>query len=142
MCQGSVISVLSPHNKDLKQRTLKPSAHHSSQRVLQCRITVQFYLESKGKYILARGERDRWPCGSSFYMSFPPPKPALCKLGQPGMLFVSPEVLTPVLRPSFCSIFTGFSLPCLSATAIWTPFSYSNYLTFPPQKMGGQILWE
>ena len=24
----------------------------------------------------------------------------------------------------------------------WIPFSYSNYLTFPPQEMGGPILWE
>ena len=32
---------------------------------------------------------------------FPPPGPALCKLGQPRVLFVLPEVLTPVLGPSF-----------------------------------------
>ena len=34
----------------------------------------------------------------------PPPAPAgpvLCKLGQPGVLFVLPEVLTPVFGPSF-----------------------------------------
>ena len=24
----------------------------------------------------------------------------------------------------------------------WIPFSYSNYLTFPLQEMGGLILWE
>ena len=24
----------------------------------------------------------------------------------------------------------------------WTPFPYSTYLTFPPQEMGGPILWE
>ena len=29
------------------------------------------------------------------------PGPVLCKLGQPGMLFVLPEVLSPVLGPSF-----------------------------------------
>ena len=28
------------------------------------------------------------------------PGPVLCKLGQPGVLFVLPEVLTPVLGPS------------------------------------------
>ena len=28
-----------------------------------------------------RGEREREPFGSSFYMFFPPPGPALCKLG-------------------------------------------------------------
>ena len=32
-------------------------------------------------------------------------------------------------RTFLCSIFLGFSLLCLLATAIWTPFSYSNYLT-------------
>ena len=31
----------------------------------------------------------------------PLPGPVLCKLGQPGVLFVLPEVLTPVLGPSF-----------------------------------------
>ena len=39
-----------------------------------------------------------------FYMFISPqslPGPVLCKLGQPGVLFALPEVLTPVLRPSF-----------------------------------------
>ena len=45
--------------------------------------------------------RDPWPFDSSFYMFFPPLGPALCKLGQPGVLFVLPEVCTLVLRPSF-----------------------------------------
>ena len=56
--------VLSRNNKNLKGRTLKPSACPSSwtdhcyssqtdlYRVLQLRITAQFYLENKGKYIL------------------------------------------------------------------------------------------
>ena len=46
-------------------------------------------------------ERDAWPFGSCFYSFFPPPGPALCKPGQPGALLVLPEVLTPVLGPSF-----------------------------------------
>ena len=29
------------------------------------------------------------------------PGPVLCKLGQPGVLFILPEVLSLVLRPSF-----------------------------------------
>ena len=56
--------------------------------------------------------REPWPFGSSFYVFFPPPGPALCKLGQPGVLFVLPEVLTPVLGPSFdllLSVFPSFS---------------------------------
>ena len=34
----------------------------------------------------------------------------LCKLGQPGVLFVSPEVLTPVLRQSFVLFLQAFPL--------------------------------
>ena len=34
------------------------------------------------------------------YVFSPPPGPALCKLGWPGVLFVLPEILSPVLRPS------------------------------------------
>ena len=46
-------------------------------------------------------ERDPQPFGSSFYMFFSPPWAALCKLSQPGVLFVLLEVLTLVLGPSF-----------------------------------------
>ena len=35
------------------------------------------------------------------FMFFSVPGPVLCKLGQPGVWFVLPEVLTPVLGPSF-----------------------------------------
>ena len=35
------------------------------------------------------------------YVFSPPPGPALCKLGYPGVLFVLPEVLTLVLELSF-----------------------------------------
>ena len=47
-----ISSVLSCHSKHLKWRTLKPSACHSSQTVLQLHVTAQFYLENNGKYIL------------------------------------------------------------------------------------------
>ena len=47
------------------------------------------------------------------------PGPVLCKLGQPGVLFVLPEVLTPVHGLSFVLFF----LLCLLATAIWDSFS-------------------
>ena len=50
-------------------------------------------------------ERERHPPPHDLWLLFlhvfPPPGPALCKLGQTGALFVLPEVLTPVLRPSF-----------------------------------------
>ena len=53
----------------------------------------------------SESEREPWPFGSSFYMFPPPPGPALCNLGQPGALFVLPEVLTLVLGPSFVLFF-------------------------------------
>ena len=62
------------------------------------------------------GERGRKRFGSCSYMVFPPPGPALCRLGQPGALFVLPGVFTLVLGPSF-------HLPCLLATAILDSFS-------------------
>ena len=46
----------------------------------------------------------------------PTPGPALSKLDQPGVLFVLPEVLTPVLRPSF--VLFSRTFPYLLATAI------------------------
>ena len=69
------------------------------------------------------GERESYLWLLFLYVIFP--GPVLCKLGQPGVLFVLPEVLTPVLGPRtfFCSIFAGFSLPCLLATAVLDSFS-------------------
>ena len=91
--------------------------------MLQLSVTAVFYLEDSNKIHLqdvrARGSKDakrRAPqnvgererasesasFGSSFYMFHPPlPGPVLCKLGQPGVLFVLPKVLTLVLEPSF-----------------------------------------
>ena len=54
------------------------------------------------------GERDPRPFGSSFSMFFSSPGPALCKLGQPGELFVLPEVLTRVLGPAFAPFSRAF----------------------------------
>ena len=89
----------------------------------QSSVTALFYLED-GRKIHLRGvrarvfdpktrsderpstrvrERERASFGSSLYMFFP--GPVLCKLGQSGVLFVLPEVLTPVLRPS-CVLFS------------------------------------
>ena len=92
----------------------------SLRSVLQLCVAAQFYLENSRKNPSARREgmpnqrrkekrveecasaweRDPRPIGPSFY-DFPPPGPALCKLGSPGELFVLPEVLILVLRPSF-----------------------------------------
>ena len=56
------------------------------------------------------------------------PGPVLCKLGQPGVLFVLPEVLTLVLRPSFVLFSQAFPLPVFQPPSFWTPFPYSTYL--------------
>ena len=101
------LSSLSHDNKDLEQRTLKPSAHHSS-RVLdkpcyssqanQCYSSILFRRqqdreregERQGVRERKRERKERTQAGervrekrfgSSFYMFFPPPGPALCKLG-------------------------------------------------------------
>ena len=113
----------------------------------QISVTALFYLENsrkihlqgtrarqtkrKGKSAPAHGgERDPWPFGPSFYMFFSPPGPVLCKLGQPGVLFVLPEVLTLVLRPSFVLFSRAFPFLIFQPPPFWTPVSYSNYLTF------------
>ena len=76
------------------------------------------------------------------FVFFPPPGPALCKLGQPGVLFVLPEVLIPVLGPAFVLFSQAFPFLVFQPPPFCTPFSYSSYLTFPPQEVGGPILWE
>ena len=57
--------------------------------------------------------RDRETLGplAPLFVFSPPPGPALCKLGylgQPGELFVLPEVLTPVLGTSFVPFLRAF----------------------------------
>ena len=91
-------------------------------------------------------ERER-ALGSSFYM-FSSPGPALCKFGSARSAGL-PEVLTLVLGPYFdlpltfhCSIFTGFSLPCLLATSILNSFPLSYLPNIPPSRDGRPILWE
>ena len=58
-----------------------------------------------------------WPC------------PVLTGLAKRAVCFIWGSHSGPWIF--LCSIFTGFSLPCLSATAIRDSFSYSNYLTHP-----------
>ena len=74
------------------------------------------------------GERERALWLLFLYIFFLPPGPALCKLGL-GRSAVLSEVLTPVLGLSLtflCSVFVGFPLPCLLATAILDSFSLPN----------------
>ena len=162
-CEVSVCSsVLSHHNKDLEWRTSKPSVCHSSRswtgRVIAVRsrtecvialrqisVTALFYLENSRKIHLqgvracrpkrreeksapARGrETDPWPFGSSVYLSFPLPRPAYVN-------WASRECCSTWAPQIFlCSVFAGFPLPYLLATAFWT-VSYSTYLTQGTQR--------
>ena len=111
--------------------------------VLQLRVTAQFYLENKGKYILeAWGHADRkgtkrhpWPFGSSLYVFSPPPGPALCKLAARSAVC---STWGPHSHPRtfLCSIFADFSLPCLSATTILDSFFLFKLPNIPPSRDG------
>ena len=95
-------------------------------------VTPQFYLASKGQYILkAWGQANpKQACSSIlaplFFLFIPThPEPALCKWGEPGGLFASPEVLTLVLGASFVIFLWAFSFFfffCLLATTILDSF--------------------
>ena len=114
--------------------------------VLQLRVTALFYLEDNRKIHLqgmrARrskdsksgapqraGERERASQLWFLFLCFSLPGPVLCKLCQPGVLFVLPEVLTPVLGPSFVLFLQAFPSQVFQPPPFWTPFPYSNYLT-------------
>ena len=73
----------------------------------------------------ARGrERERESAlAPPFMFFFPPPGPALCKLGLARSAVCSTWSLHSGPWTFFCSFFTGFSLPCLLATAILDSFS-------------------
>ena len=53
-------------------------------------------------------ERERELALAAVFICSSLPEPVLCKLGQPGVLFVLPEVLTPVLGPSFVLFLGAF----------------------------------
>ena len=83
--------------------------------VLQLSVTALFYLEDNRKIHLqgvrARRSKDtrkapqrsgeRELALAPLFVCLFLPGPVLCKLGQPGVLFVLPEVFTQVLGPSF-----------------------------------------
>ena len=128
-----ISSVLSRRDKNLKQR------------MDQCYSSVLFKKERK---IHNWDVRACWPkrlkekrgtqpnFRSSFYVFSPPPGPALCKRGKSEVQFVLPEVLTSVLRPLFVLFFQAFPFLVFQTPPFWTPFFYSNYLTFPPSRDG------
>ena len=68
---------------------------------LMATVMVTDPLNKNGKKRAPQRAGEKEPFGSSFYASpHPTPGTVLCKLGQPGVLFVFPEVLTPLLGPS------------------------------------------
>ena len=111
---------LSRHNKDLEWRTLTPNWRVAALRswrdrvialrsrmghviaLRQISVTALFYLENSRKIHLW-GVRARWSLALLF-ICLSLPGPVLCKLGQPGVLLVLPEVL----GPSFVSFSKAF----------------------------------
>ena len=72
------------------------------------------------------GETASELASAPLFICFSLPGPVLCKLGQPGVLFVLPEVLTPVLGPSFVLFSRAFLFSFSSS------FSYHHSgLLFP-----------
>ena len=131
---------LSRPNKDLEWRTLKPPQHVTALgswtdciiALRQISVTALFYLDHSRKIHLwgvragrskdvkrrapqCAGERE--PFVSSFYMFFSSPWACLMQIG-PGQECCS--TWSPHSSPQtfLCSIFAGFSLPCLLATDI------------------------
>ena len=82
-------------------------------------------------------ERERKRFGSSFYMFFPPPGPALCKLGLArsavcstwGLHSCPCFVQRTFLWRSFVLFSRAFPFLVFLPPPFWTPFPYSNYLT-------------
>lgn len=65
-------------------------------------------------------KRRQSPASLAPLMFFPPPGPALCKLGKPGVPLVPPEVLTLVLGPSFVLFSWAFPFLVFSPAALWS----------------------
>ena len=89
----------------------------------QISVTALFYLEDSRKIHLwgvsalrSKDAKRRVPQRAGerelalapLFICLSLPGHVRCKLGQPGVLFVLPEVLTPVLRPSFVSFSWAF----------------------------------
>ena len=93
-----------------------PSLRHEGTAIQRC--------EEKSAPARVRGELALAP----LFICFSLPGPVLCKLGQPGVLFILPEVLTPVLGPSV-PFLQAFPFLVLQPPPFWTPFPCSTYLT-------------
>ena len=142
--ESGISSVLSCCNKNLKRwmdqhyspwtPVFQPSDGPVFQLMLQPsfiqKVKENTFLRSEGMSTQKMEERPLTQFRLHFLYVFSPPLgPALCKLGQPGVLFVLLEVLTPVLRPSFALFLQAFPFLVFQPPPFWIPFSYSNYLT-------------
>ena len=133
----------------------RPALQPSDRLVLQLHVTAQFYLESKGKYILeAWGMRACWPkrheekrgpqpsFGFSFYTFL------LLPLGLPCVNWASQECCLFYLRFSLWSLdlplfyFCGFFFLIFSHRHSGLFFSYPNYLTQVWEHVMNSVLGE
>ena len=141
-----ISSVLSRCNKNLKQRTDqryspqkdqgdRPWTDQCYDSVLQLNFIQKVKEKTSSRHegmLTQKTQREERPL-AQFWLLFlyvfpPPPGSALCNLGQPGGLFVLPEVLIPVLRPPFVLFSWAFPSLVFQPLPFWTPFYYSNYL--------------
>ena len=60
----------------------------------------------------------------------------------PMQIGLSQECCLFCLKSSLWSSDLSLTFLVFQPPPFWTPFPYSTYLTFPPQEMGGPILWE
>ena len=131
-----ISSVLSHHSKDLKQRMGQDYCSMLQLSFIrQPKENTSSRCEGSRPKRLKEKRRPHPPLtfGSSFYMFFsPPPGAALCKLGQQGGLFISPEVLTRIRGLSLVLFSQAFPFFVFQPQPFGTPFSYSNHLKFPP----------
>ena len=111
-------------------------------------VTALLYLEDSRRSILGAERGGACQCaegpgreresaralGSSFYM-FSSPGP-VCSTWSPHS---GPQTF---LWPSSVLFLRAFLFLVFQPPSFWTTFPYSTYLAFPPQEVGGPILWE
>ena len=116
--------------------------------MLELSVTALFYLDDSRKIHLrgvrarqskdrkrrvphCAGERVKRALAPLFICFLFPLSLSYANWAQAGALFVLPEVLTPVLGPSFVLFLRAFPFQVFQPPPFWTPFPYSNYLTKP-----------
>ena len=129
-CYSSQISVTAPcYSSAFLEST---SSRHEG-------MMTQRHKEERESTRARRRDLALWLLFLCFFLP-PPTRPALCKLGQPGVLFVLPEVLTLVLRPSFVLFLQAFPFLVFQPPPFWTPVSQSTYLTKPLNLFSHEVI--